>query len=386
MRTAVIVDAVRTPIGRAHDDKGWFRQTRSDDLAVACVRRLLERTRIPPDIVDDVLFGATQQTGQQGTNVARLIGLMAGLPHRVAGVTINRLCGSSLQALHQAVHAIQSGAEDVQIVGGLEHMGRLPWGDGSELNPRLFHSIARGSLHMGLTAELLARRYRISREQQDRFAWQSHQRAARAHSAGEFSSELISVTGRDERGAPLLVDRDQCVRPDTTLAALAALEPVFLPKLGTVTAGNSSPRNDGAAALIVMSEARARELHLRPLARVRATAVIGVEPSLMGIGPVAATELALRRAGLSLRDIDLIELNEAFAAQVLACLQLLGLDESRVNVRGGALALGHPLGASGARIVATLVHLMRDREVRFGLATMCIGLGQGIATVLERVE
>lgn len=385
MRAAVIVDAVRTPIGRAHDDKGWFRQTRSDDLAVACVRRLLERTRIPLDIVDDVLFGATQQTGQQGTNVARLIGLMAGLPHRVAGVTINRLCGSSLQALHQAVHAIQCGAEDVQIVGGLEHMGRLPWGDGSELNPRLFHSIARGSLHMGLTAELLARRYRISREQQDRFAWQSHQRAARAYSAGEFSPELVSVTGRDERGAPLLVDRDQCVRPDTTLAALAALDPVFLPKLGTVTAGNSSPRNDGAAALVVMSEERARDLDLRLLARVRATAVVGVEPSMMGIGPVAATELALRRAGLGLRDIDLVELNEAFAAQTLACLQLLGLDESRVNVRGGALALGHPLGASGARIVATLVHLMRDREARFGLATMCIGLGQGIATVLERV-
>ncbi len=386
MKTAVIIDAVRTPIGRAHKEKGYFRDVRSDDLAVACVRALVERTGIDPAEIEDVVLGNTQQTGEQGLNAARAVALMAGLPVTTGGTTVNRLCGSSLQALHQAAHSIAAGYEDVQIVGGLEHMHHLPMDFNLDLNAKLFQRTSKGALLMGVTAEFLAQTQGISREDQDAFALRSHQYAAAAHAKGDFSKEIIPVYGRDEDGSRILTQIDQCVRADTSLEALAALEPAFMPKYGTVTAGNSSPLNDGAAALLVMSEEKAKQLGLKPLARVVATAVAGVEPCVMGTGPVPAVHKALSRAGLKVKDIDLIELNEAFAAQALACIRMLGLNEEKVNVRGGAIAIGHPLGASGARISTTLVYAMRDRGARYGLATMCIGMGQGIATVLERME
>lgn len=385
MKTAVVVDAVRSPIGRAHKERGVFRDVRSDDLAVACVRALLDRTGIPAGEIQDVVLGCTQQTLEQGLNVGRTVALLAGLPATTAGATVNRLCGSSLQALNQACQAIVAGAEDVQIVGGLEHMLHLPMDHGLDLNPKLFRSTSKGALMMGVTAEFLAQTQGISRAEQDQFALGSHRRAAEAYERGEFQAEIIPVYGRDAEGHRVLVERDQCVRPDTSLEALAALPPVFMPRLGSVTAGNSSPINDGAAALLVMSEEKARELGLQPLARIRATAVAGVEPSVMGTGPVPATQRALQRAGLQIGDLDLIELNEAFAAQALACIRMLRLDPDKVNVRGGALAIGHPLGASGARIATTLLHAMRDRDATLGLATMCIGMGQGIATIFERV-
>ena len=386
MKTAVIIDAVRTPIGRAHKEKGLFRDVRSDDLAVACVRALVERTGIDPAEIEDVVLGNTQQSGEQGLNAARAVALMAGLPVTTGGATVNRLCGSSLQALNQASHSIAAGYEDAQIVGGLEHMHHLPMDFNLDLNAKLFQRTSKGALLMGVTAEFLAQTQGISREDQDTFALRSHQKAAAAHAKGEFAKEIVPVYGRDEEGNRILATSDQCVRTDASLEALGALEPAFMPKYGTVTAGNSSPLNDGAAALLVMSEEKAKQLGLKPLARVVATAVAGVEPCVMGTGPVPAVQKVLSRAGLKLQDIDLVELNEAFASQALACIRMLELDEKKVNVRGGAIAIGHPLGASGARIAATLVHAMRDRKARYGLATMCIGMGQGIATVLERME
>lgn len=385
MKNAVIIDAVRTPIGRAHAERGFYRHTRSDDLAVACVQALLDRTGISADQVEDIVLGNTQQTKEQGMNVARNVGLMAGLGVATAGTTVNRLCGSSLQALNQASHAIAAGAEDIQIVGGLEHMQHLPMDYGIDINPKLFGVTSKGALIMGVTAEFLAQSQGISREDQDAFALASHQKATAAQREGKFVAERISMFGYDETEDLILLDFDQCVRADTSLEALAALEPAFMPKIGTVTAGNSSPLNDGAAALLMMSSERAVELGLRPIAKVRASAVAGVDPCVMGTGPVPATRKALQRAGLKLSDIGLIELNEAFAAQALACIRMLKLDASRVNVQGGAIAIGHPLGASGARIATTLVHTMRRNQVQFGLATMCIGAGQGIATIFELV-
>ncbi|MEX2138409.1 MAG: acetyl-CoA C-acyltransferase FadA [Pirellulales bacterium] len=386
MKHAVVVDCVRTPIGRAHKEKGFFRDVRSDDLAVEVVRALVERTGIDANEIEDVVLGNTQQQGEQGFNAARAVALMAGLPMHTGGATINRLCGSSLQAINQASHAIMAGFEDVQIVGGLEHMHHIPMDADLDLNAKLFTRTSKAALHMGITAEFLAQTQGISREEQDAFALRSHQRATAAQQNGEFKDEMIAVWGRDEAGERILLDRDQCVRPDTSAEALSALKPAFLPPgLGTVTAGNSSPLNDGAAALLVMSDVKAKALGLKPLVRVLATAVVGVEPSVMGTGPVPATQKALKRAGLSLPDIDLVELNEAFAAQAIACMRMLGLDEEKVNVRGGAIAIGHPLGASGARISTTLIHNMLDRDAELGLATMCIGVGQGIATIFERV-
>ncbi len=385
MKTAVIIDCCRTPIGRSHAEKGVFRDVRSDDLAVAVVRALVERTGIDPAVIEDVVLGNTQQQGEQGLNVARAVGLMAGITVEAGGATVNRLCGSSLQALAQASHSILAGAEDVQIVGGLEHMHHIPMDAGVDLNPKLFVRTSKGALMMGITAEFLAQTQGISREEQDQFALASHQKASLAYSKGEFAAELIPVWGRDEAGNRFLVDRDQCVRADASLAALAALKPAFMPGLGTVTAGNSSPLNDGAAAMLIMSEDSAKSLGLKPLAKVRATAVAGVDPSVMGTGPVPATQKALQRAGLQLSDVDLIELNEAFASQALACIRMLEMDEAKVNVRGGAIAIGHPLGASGARIATTLLHAMHDRDATLGLATMCIGVGQGIAVIFERL-
>ena len=330
-------------------------------------------------------MGNTNQTMEQGLNVGRNIGLMAGVAMEAGGATINRLCGSSLQALNQAAHAIMAGFEDVHVVGGLEHMHHLPMDHGIDLNPNLFHRTSKGVLLMGVTAEFLAQTQGISREDQDQFALDSHQRAAAAYDAGEFANEIVPVYGKDEEGTRFLVKRDQCVRSDASMEALGELKPAFMPGVGTVTAGNSSPLNDGAAAMLVMSEAKAKELGLTPKVKIRATAVAGVDPSVMGTGPVPATKKALQRAGLSLEDIDLIELNEAFAAQALACIRILKMNPEKVNVRGGAIAIGHPLGASGARISTTLIHAMCDQDAKFGLATMCIGVGQGIATVFERV-
>ena len=323
MKRAVIVDCVRTPIGRANKDKGIYREVRSDDLAVEVVEALVARTGINTDEIEDVVMGNTQQQGEQGLNAARVVGLMAGLSTHTGGTTVNRLCGSSLQAINQASHAIMAGFEDVQIVGGLEHMQHLPMDAGINLNPKLFHRTSKGALAMGVTAEFLAQTQGISREEQDAFAVRSHQLAAAAQAKGEFKREMIPIWGRDESGKRILVDRDQCVRPDATLESLAALKPAFMPGLGTVTAGNSSPLNDGAAALLIMSEEKAKELGLKPLVRVVATAVVGVDPAVMGTGPVPATKKALKRAGLKLADIDLIELNEAFASQALACIRML---------------------------------------------------------------
>jgi acetyl-CoA acyltransferase len=385
MKTAVVVDCCRTPIGRAHAEKGVFRDVRSDDLAVEVVRALVTRTGIDPAAIEDVVLGNTQQQREQGFNVARSVALMAGLPVETAGATVNRLCGSSLQALAQASHSIVAEAEDVQIVGGLEHMHHIPMDAGIDLNPKLFTRTSKGALMMGITAEFLAQTQGISREDQDQFALSSHHKASTASAGGKFAAQLVPVWGRDEAGNRTLIDRDQCVRPDASLAALAALKPAFMPGIGTVTAGNSSPLNDGAAALLVMSDESAQRLGMKPLVKVRATAVAGVEPAVMGTGPVPATQIALARAGLSLDDIDLIELNEAFASQAIACIRMLRLDEAKVNVHGGAIAIGHPLGASGARIATTLIHAMLDRDATLGLATMCIGVGQGIAVIFERV-
>jgi acetyl-CoA acyltransferase len=384
MKHAVVVDAVRTPIGRSHKEKGWFRNVRSDDMAVAVVRALVDRTGIDPEVIEDVVLGNTQQQGEQGFDVARSVSLMAGLPMHTGGTTVNRLCGSSLQALNQATHAIMAGFEDVQIVGGLEHMLHIPMDKDLNLNPKLFQRTSKGALMMGVTAEFLAQTQGISREEQDAFALRSHQRAAAAQAEGMFADEMIPIWGHDEAGERFLVDRDQCVRPDATMESLAALKPAFMPGMGTVTAGNSSPLNDGASALLIMSEESAKELGLKPMAKIIATAVVGVDPAVMGTGPVPATQKVLKRAGMSLKDIDLIELNEAFAAQALACVRMLGIDEEKLNVRGGAIAIGHPLGASGARISTTLLHAMKDRGATLGLATMCIGVGQGIATIFER--
>jgi acetyl-CoA acyltransferase len=383
MRRAVVIDAVRTPIGRAHAEKGFFRDVRADDLSADLMRPLLDRVGLPPSAVEDIHWGCVKQQGEQGFNVARMASLIAGLPVEVPGCTVNRLCGSSLQAIHQAAMSIAAGCEDVQIAGGVEHMHHIPMELGYDVSPRFYYRHSPAVMNMGVTAENLAIRYKIGRKEQDEFAFRSHQKAARATDAGEFAKEVIPTWGRDEEGRKKVMTEDQCIRRDTTLEALAALKPAFMPDGGTVTAGNASPLNAGAAALLIMSEDKAKELGLKPKAVIRAMAVAGVDPSMMGIGPVPATHKALERAGLTLKDIDLIEINEAFAAQTLTVMKLLKADPEKVNVRGGAIAIGHPLGASGARIAGTLIHAMTDRQAKFGLATMCIGAGQGIATIFE---
>ncbi|MEI8227319.1 MAG: acetyl-CoA C-acyltransferase [Planctomycetota bacterium] len=384
--TPVVVACCRTAIGRSHADRGLFRNVRGDELAAAVVQAVVERSGVDPESIEDVVLGATQQRGELGGNVARTAALLAGLPLSVAGTTVNRLCGSGLQALAQACHAIAAGAENVQVVGGVEHMHHLPMDAAVDVHPRAFARSSRGMLSMGMTAEQLAAAHGISRRQQEAYALESHRRAAAAADSGLFDDEIVPVFGHDEAGALFEAIHDQSIRRDTSLAGMAALEPAFLPKLGTITAATSAPLSDGAAALMVMSAAEARRQQLEPLVRVVTTAVVGVPPAAMGTGPVAATQKLLARAGLAIGDVDLIELNEAFAAQALHCIEALGLDPERVNVRGGSLAIGHPLGASGARIATTLIHAMRESGARLGLATMCIGLGQGIALLFERVE
>src|SRR5712692_524984 len=385
MRHAVVIDAVRTPVGRAHADKGYYRDVRADDLSADLMKALLERVNLPPSEVEDIHWGCVKQQGEQGYDVAKMAALIAGLPVEVGGATVNRNCGSSLQAINQAAQSIAAGCEDVQIAGGVEHMHHLPMEAGFNPSPRFFYRHSPATLNMGITAENLALKHKISRRAQDEFALRSHRLAAQATDSSAFAREVIPTWGRDEEGRRKLLTEDQCIRRDTSLEALGTLKPVFMPQGGTVTAGNSSPLNVGAAAVLMMSEDRARELGLKPKVRIRSMAVAGVDPSVMGIGPVPATHKALERAGLKLEDIDLIEINEAFAAQTLAVIKLLKANPEKVNVRGGAIAIGHPLGASGARIATTLIHAMKDRGAHFGLATMCIGAGQGIATIFEAI-
>ena len=383
--TPVVVACCRTAIGRADSRRGLFRNVRGDELAAAVVKAAVDRSGVDPTTIEDLLVGASQQRDELGGNVARSVGLLAGLPLEVAATTVNRLCGSSLQTLAQACHAIAAGCENVQVVAGVEHMGHLPMEAAIDIHPRALAGSSRAVLSMGMTAEHLAASRGISRRRQEEYALESHRRAAAATAAEAFQAEIVPVQGLDPEGMVTIAERDQSIRDDTSLELMASLSPAFLPEVGSVTAATSAPLSDGAAALMVMSEAEAQRQGLTPLARVLATAVVGVPPAVMGIGPVPASRKVLDRVGLSLADIDLFELNEAFAAQTLACLDDLGLDHERVNVHGGSLAIGHPLGASGARIATTLIYAMRERQACLGLATMCIGLGQGIAVVFERV-
>jgi 3-oxoadipyl-CoA thiolase len=399
VRDVLLVDAVRTPIGR---HGGALARVRPDDLAATAIAALVRRTGIEPSSVDDVILGCANQAGEDTRNVARMALLLAGLPVEVPGQTVNRLCGSGLQAVASAAQAIRAGEGDVFIAGGVESMSRAPWvmlkpEDGFPrtvppmadttlgwrfVNPRMPRE---WTISLGETAEEVARCFGITREEQDAFAHESQQRTKRALDEDRFRDELVPVEITSKGVPPTVVARDEHPRPETTLDTLRGMWPAFVREGGTVTAGSSSGINDGASAALVMSADAAQRINHKPLARIVATAVAGVAPNVMGIGPVPATRKVLERAGLTIDDIDLIELNEAFAAQAIACIRQLGADPGRVNVNGGAIALGHPLGASGARIVTTLAHELRRRGKRYGLATMCIGVGQGIATVLERV-
>jgi 3-oxoadipyl-CoA thiolase len=400
LREAWIVDAVRTPIGRYG---GALASVRPDDLAALVIRAVVDRSGIDPAAVEDVVFGCANQAGEDNRNVARMAALLAGLPVEVAGQTVNRLCGSGLQAINTAAHAIGAGDGEVFVAGGVESMTRSPYvmlkPDGPFdrgartmedttlgwrfVNPRMQE--AYPPISLGETAERVADQWAVSRERQDAFALESQRRAVAAIEAGRFDAQLVPVTVAGRKGAVTVVDRDEHPRPDTSAEALARLKPAFRAG-GTVTAGNSSGINDGAAALLVVEAERASALGLRPMARIVATAVAGVHPDVMGIGPVPAVRKALGRAGLTAGDLDLVEINEAFASQSVACMDELGLDPARVNPNGGAIALGHPLGASGARLMTMLLHELARTGGRYGLATMCIGVGQGIATVVERVE
>jgi 3-oxoadipyl-CoA thiolase len=398
MEEAVILSAVRTPIGRYG---GSLKDTRPDDLAALVIAEAVRRANIDAGSIEDVILGCANQAGEDNRNVARMALLLAGLPIEVAGQTVNRLCGSGLQAVNSAAQAIQTGAGDTFVAGGVESMTRAPFVLGKAdsafsrtmnlqdttlgwrfVNPRL--SALHYPYTMGETAENVAERTKISREEQDAYALQSHQRAVAAQQSGRFAEEIEPVTIPQKKGEPIVVTLDEQPRPDTTLEKLAALKPVFR-KDGSVTAGNSSGINDGAAALVLMARSRAQKLGLSPRARIVMSAVAGVDPAYMGLGPIPATRKVLQRAGLSIKDIDLIELNEAFAVQVLQCVRELEIDEEKLNVNGGAIALGHPLGCSGARLVVTLLHELERRGGRYGLATMCIGVGQGIATIIERL-
>lgn len=387
-RDAVIVDYARTPMGRSKN--GCFRFTRADEMSAILVNRLLERNpALDVNTVDDLIWGCVMQREEQGFNMARNLLLRTSLPHTVPGQTVNRLCGSSMSALHTAAASIQAGWGDVYIVGGVEHMGHLDMNTSIDANPLLGLSVAKAAGSMGMTAEYLALLHGVTRQQMDAFGARSHQRAAAATDAGRFAREIIPMMGHDEQGAPVLVERDETIRPETTAEILATLKPVFNPKGGTITAGTSSQVTDGASVMLVMSAERAKALGLQPMAKILATAVVGVDPSIMGYGPVPATQKALARAGLTMGQIEVVELNEAFAAQALPVLKDLGLLDTlddKVNLYGGAIALGHPFGCSGTRITGTLLSVMADKKATLGLATMCIGLGQGITTVIERLH
>jgi 3-oxoadipyl-CoA thiolase len=399
LRDAVIVATARTPMGRYG---GQLKDVRPDDLAAIVLKEACERAQVKPAEVSDVILGCANQAGEDNRNVARMALLLAGFPVEVPGQTVNRLCGSGMQAAIAAAREIQTGAAEIVVAGGVESMTRAPWvvpkPDGAFprgpqtmydtaigwrlVNPKLAELY--GTLQMGETAERVAALYEVSRADQDAFALRSHQRAVAAQRSGRLAEEIVPVAVPQRKGEALSLAEDEGPRPDSSLEALAKLRPAFAEN-GSVTAGNSSPLNDGASALVLMSAAKAKERGLKPLARLVSAAPAGVHPDYMGIGPVPASSKALEQAGLHPSDMDLVELNEAFASQALACMRLLGLDEEKVNVNGGAIALGHPLGSSGARLVGTLVREMAHRDAEYGLAAMCIGVGQGIASVWQRV-
>ncbi len=386
-RDTVIVDFARTPMARSKD--GSFRFRRGDNISAELVNKLLDRNpQLDPATLDDVIWGCVNQTKEQGWNVARMISMVTRIPFTVPAQTINRLCGSSMSALHIAASNIHSGYGDIFLIGGVEHMGHVPMDYGLEPNPQASKKLAKAAGMMGLTAEYLAILHGISREQQDAFAVRSHARANAARNEGRFDREIIAIEGHDTRGAKNLLTQDETIRVDTTMESLAKLKPAFNPKGGTVTAATSSQITDGASTMLVMAAEKAQQLGLKPRARILGMSVAGVDPSIMGYGPVPATERVLKQNGLAVKDIEYWELNEAFAAQSLAVLKGLGLIESfddKVNVNGGAIALGHPLGCSGARITGTLLNVLEQRDATLGVATMCIGLGQGVATLLERL-
>jgi len=398
MEDAVILSAVRTPIGRY---AGSLKDVRPDDLAALVIAEAIRLANIDPDSIEDVIIGCANQAGEDNRNVARMALLLAGLPLHVAGQTVNRLCGSGLQAVNSAAQAIQTSMGDTFVAGGVESMTRAPFvlskadsafGRNMNLydttlgwrfvNPKL--SAVHHPYSMGETAENVAKKYGISRADQDAFALRSQQRAVAAQQSDRFAAEIIPVIIPQKKGEPIVVATDEHPRADTTLEKLTALKPAFR-KDGSVTAGNSAGINDGAAALVMMSQSRAQQLGLRPRARIIASAVAGVDPAYMGLGPIPATRKVLQRAGLSINDMDLVELNEAFASQSLQCARELEIDQEKLNVNGGAIALGHPLGCSGARLVVTLLNELERRDGHYGLATMCIGVGQGIATIIERL-
>jgi acetyl-CoA acyltransferase len=388
-RDVVIVDGVRSAMGRSK--AGMFRNVRADSLSAELVRALFRRNPgVDPAEVEDVIWGCVNQTLEQGMNIGRNIAMLAELPRTVPGQTVNRLCGSSMQALHTAAAQIMTGQGDVFVIGGVEHMGHVGMMHGIDINPAASKYYAKASNMMGLTAEMLGMMNGISREMQDEFGLRSHQRAWAATQEGRFKNEIIGVEGHDGNGFKVLCEIDEVIRPDASLEQLAALKPAFNPKGGTVTAGTSSALSDGASAMLVMSAERAKALGLKPRAKIRSMAVAGCEAAIMGWGPVPATQKALKRAGLGMDDIQTIELNEAFAAQGLSVLKGLNISPEKadriVNLNGGAIALGHPLGCSGARITTTLLNVMEQQDTEIGLATMCIGLGQGIATVIERLK
>lgn len=386
MKDVVIVDCIRTPMGRSKN--GVFRHIRAETLSAHLMQQLLVRNpNLPPEIIDDIIWGNVKQTKEQGFNIARNAQLLTDIPHTTSAITVNRLCGSSMQALHDATTNIMSGQGDVYLIGGVEHMGHVPMMYDVDFNPALSKYISQASGNMGLTAELLARKFDVSRELQDAFAMRSHQKAYQAQLSGAWKSEISPIEGHNNIGALTLIEQDEVIRPETTLEGLSALRPVFDPANGTITAGTSSALSDGASAMLVMSAEQAKALGLTPRVKIKAMAVAGCDPSIMGFGPVPATQKALKRAGLTMADIDLAEFNEAFAAQAISCLRALKIEDKlddMVNLNGGAIALGHPLGCSGARISTTLINLMESKDVNIGLATMCIGLGQGISTIFER--
>jgi 3-oxoadipyl-CoA thiolase len=398
MREAVIVDAVRTPVGKFG---GVLKNVRSDDLAALCISELVKRNNLDPNLIEDVVLGCTNGAGEDNRNVGRMAALLAGLPYSVAGQTINRLCASGLNAVNSAAQAIKVGEGDVFIAGGTESMTRAPFVMAKAesafsrdikvfdtvigwrfTNPKMTEPYAKEG--MGETAENVAVRYGLTRQEQDEFAVATQHKWAAADAAGKFTDEIVPVVIPQKKGDPIIVDRDEFPRGDVTLEQLAKLPPAFK-KDGTVTAGNSSGINDGAAAVLLMEAETAKKLGYKPLVRVVASAVVGCDPSYMGLGPIPAIQKVLERAGLKIEDIDLFELNEAFAAQSIPCIREMGIDPAKVNVNGGSIAIGHPLGSTGARITATLVHEMKRRGSRYGIVSLCIGVGQGIATIYERV-
>ena len=386
MNNVVIVDCLRTPMGRSKG--GAFRNVRAEDLSAHLMTGILARNpQVNANQIEDIYWGCVQQTLEQGFNIARNAALLAGLPKHIGAVTVNRLCGSSMQALHDASRAIMVGDAEICLIGGVEHMGHVPMNHGVDFHPGLSKNVAKAAGMMGLTAEMLAKLHGISRQQQDEFAARSHARAYAATLEGRFKDQILPTQGHSADGSLISFDYDEVIRPETTVHGLSQLRPVFDPANGTVTAGSSSALSDGASAMLIMSEEKAKELGVAIRARVRSMAVSGCDPSIMGYGPVPATHKALKRAGLSIEDMDVVELNEAFAAQSLPCVKDLGLAnvmDDKVNLNGGAIALGHPLGCSGSRISTALINIMEEKDAQFGLATMCIGLGQGIATIFER--